>query len=135
MLRFHKLYFLVAMLLLLLEIYIAVAVHDKIVRPYAGDFLATIFLFYLVKSFLSASTKSVVVGVLLVSYMIEILQYFRLLTHLGLQHSRVARIVFGSSFEWSDMLAYTLGALLVWVLHMAGGHLLRPSKPDSVPSL
>jgi hypothetical protein len=49
------------------------------------------------------------VGVALaISYLIEGLQYINLLGRLG-WHSRVARIVLGSHFEWGDMLAYTLG--------------------------
>ena len=112
MLRFHKGYFLAAMGLLGLEIWIALFAHDKFVRPYAGDFLATIFLFWLAKTFLTTSTKRLITAVLLTSYLIEGLQYFNLLRHLGLQHSRLARIVLGSSFEWSDLLAYSLGALV-----------------------
>lgn len=113
MVRFHPKYFLIASALLLLEIGIALFAHDKIIRPYAGDFLATIFLYYLAKSFISASNGKIAVAVLLVSYLIEFLQYAHLLTHLGLHHYRLARIIFGSSFEWTDMLAYTLGMLAV----------------------
>jgi hypothetical protein len=36
--------------------------------------------------------------------------------HLGLQHSRLANIVLGNHFEWGDMLAYTLGILLLLLL-------------------
>lgn len=135
MLRFHKAYFLAASLLLLLEIYIAVAVHDKIIRPYAGDFLATIFLFCLAKSFISASNMRVAVAVLLVSYLIEGLQYIHLLTLLGWQHWRVARIVLGNSFEWSDMLAYTLGILLVGLLQVAHRYWFRPNTSNAVHPL
>ena len=112
MLRFHKGYFGAAAGLLALETGIALFVHDKFVRPYAGDFLATIFLFWLAKAFLATSNRRLIPAVLLISYLIEGLQYFNLLTHLGLQHSRLARIVLGSSFEWTDLLAYTLGALV-----------------------
>ena len=55
MLRFHKGYFLAAVGLLLLEIFIALFVHDRFIRPYAGDFLATIFVYCLLGSFVRAS--------------------------------------------------------------------------------
>jgi hypothetical protein len=108
MLRFHKGYFLAAIGLLLLEIFIALFMHDRFVRPYAGDFLATIFVYCLLRSFVRVSAGWLVGVALAISYLIEGLQYINLLGLLG-WHSRVARVVFGSHFEWGDMLAYTLG--------------------------
>ena len=119
MLRFNLRYFLVASGLLLLEIFIALRVHDAFVRPYAGDFLATIFLYYLIRSFVVARPGPVVLGALLISYLVEGLQYCHLLTLLGWQQWRLARVVLGSHFEWVDMLAYTLGAATVLLLEWA----------------
>ncbi|GAB2870757.1 ribosomal maturation YjgA family protein [Hymenobacter ruber] len=113
MIRIRKRYLLAASLLFLLEVFIALFVHDKIIRPYAGDFLATIFLYCLARGLLKAAPGKVALGVLLTAYLIEGLQYVHLLSWLGWQHSRVARIVLGSQFEWIDMVAYTLGIGLV----------------------
>ena len=99
--------------LLCVEAFIAAFLHDRIVRPYVGDLLAVIFLYCLVKSVAPLPVGITVVGVLLVAYGLEALQYVHLLAHLGLEHSRVAALVLGSHFEWIDMLAYTLGALLI----------------------
>lgn len=112
MLRFHRGYFLAAIGLLLLEIFIALFAHDRFIRPYAGDFLATIFLYCLLLSFSKAPMPWAAGVALAVSYLIEGLQYIDLLGRLG-WHSQLARIVFGSHFEWGDIGAYTLGALAV----------------------
>ena len=128
MLRFQWKYFLLASALLLLEIGIALFMHDRIIRPYGGDFLATIFLYCLARSFVVAPTRRVVAAVLLFSYAVEGLQYINALGYLGWQHIRVARIVFGSHFEWSDLLAYTLGALAVVGLERVF-ELLQAPKP------
>lgn len=112
MLCFRKGYFLTACGLLLLEIFIALYMHDRFIRPYAGDFLATIFVYCLLRSIVRASAGQLVVVALAFSYLIEGMQYINLLDRLD-WHSRAARVIFGSHFEWSDMLAYTLGALLV----------------------
>ena len=109
MIRVQKHYLLAASLLFLLEIFIAFFVHDKIIRPYAGDFLATIFLYCLARSLLTVAPGKVALGVLLTAYLIEGLQYAGLLSWLGWQYSRVARMVLGSHFSWADLLAYTLG--------------------------
>jgi hypothetical protein len=106
-------YLLLAILLLLMEIVIGTHVHDQFVRPYAGDFLITIFLYCLAQSAVRQPIVPVLAAVLLCSYLIETSQYFHLVAQLGLAHSRLARLVLGSAFSWADMLAYTLGALLV----------------------
>ena len=110
----RKPWFYGASCLFCLEAFIAAFLHDRIIRPYVGDLLAVVFLYCLVKSVASVPVVPTVVAVLLVAYALEALQYVHLLAHLRLQHSRLAAIVLGSHFEWIDMLAYTLGALLIW---------------------
>ncbi len=103
-----------AICLFCVEVFIAAFLHDRLVRPYVGDLLAVVFLYCLVKSVAPLPTGPTVLGVLLVAYALEALQYVHLLQHLGLAHSRIAAIVLGNHFEWVDMLAYTLGAGLIW---------------------
>ena len=113
MLHFNKRYLLVASGLLITKVLIALYVHDRIIRPYAGDLLATIFLYCLLRSFVVMPPKHAAAVALLISYLIEGLQLINLLSALGWQHSRLARIALGSHFAWGDVLAYTLGALVV----------------------
>lgn len=131
MARFHYRYFLLAAGLLGLEICIARFAHDRFVRPYVGDFLATILLYCLLKSVWSAPAGRVAAVALLVSYAIELAQLAHLLNRLGWQHSRLARLVLGSQFEWGDLLAYTLGAAVVLGLEQARGRrtAYKLSKP------
>ena len=119
MTRFSYRYLLLAAGLLAVEIGIARFAHDRFVRPYVGDFLATILLYCLLKSVWPAPAGRVAAVVLLVSYLIEVAQLAHLLSWLGWQHSPVARLVLGSQFEWGDLLAYTLGAALVLMLERA----------------
>ncbi|MFD2720139.1 DUF2809 domain-containing protein [Hymenobacter monticola] len=95
--------------MLALEILIALCVHDKIVRPYGGDVLAPIFLYCLVRSFFCVPVKRAAFSVLLVSYLIECLQYFHVLNLLGWQRYRLVAVLLGNHFEWADLLAYTGG--------------------------
>jgi len=41
------------------------------------------------------------------------LQYFNFVNLIGLGHSELARTVIGTSFEWIDLIAYTLGIVFV----------------------
>ena len=116
MFQFRKNYLILALLLFLTEIIIALYAHDKIIRPYIGDFLVVILLYCLVQSTINTDFKMTVITVLLFSYLIEILQYFHILNVLGLENSRIASVILGTSFEWTDMLAYTLGILFVVVI-------------------
>jgi hypothetical protein len=119
MVKLQKSWLYGATCLFCIEVFIATFLHDRIIRPYVGDLLAVVFLYCLVKSLVPAPVGPTVVGVLLVAYALEALQYAQLLSHLGLQHSRLAAIVLGSHFEWIDMLAYTLGALFILVVEKA----------------
>ena len=102
-------YFTLTILLFVAEVLIAVFLHDGFIRPYAGDFLVVILIYCFVRSFVQAPVVPVALAVLAFSYLVETLQYFNLVKHLGLEHSRIANIVIGNYFTWPDILAYTLG--------------------------
>ncbi len=113
MLTFSKKYLILTLLLFLTEVLIALFAHDKIIRPYFGDLLVVILLYCLVKSFINWSITITALSALLFSYLVETLQYFHLVHRLGLDHSKIANIVIGNYFAWADILAYTLGILIV----------------------
>lgn len=115
MFTFNLRYFLLAVLLFIIEVLIALYVHDAIIRPYIGDLLVVILLYCFVRAFVKVNTVPAAIGVLVFSFIIEVLQYFRLVELLGLGHSTLARIVIGSSFEWIDLIAYTAGVGIVLV--------------------
>ena len=121
MLRFSKAYFLIACGLLIVEVLIARFAHDALVRPYGGDFLATLLVYCLLRSVLAARPSRIASAALLISYLIEGLQYINVLARLGWQHSRLLRIVLGSHFAWGDLLAYSLGALAILALERVLG--------------
>lgn len=110
---FKKNYFILTILLLAIEILLAIYVHDKFIRPYVGDVLVVILLYCFIKSFLNISVSAAALAVLLFSYTVELLQYAHFVEKVGLQHSNLARIIMGTSFSWLDLVAYTVGILVV----------------------
>jgi DNA integrity scanning protein DisA with diadenylate cyclase activity len=110
---FKPFYLIAAVILFFVEVVIALYVHDQIIRPYAGDLLVVILIYCFVKSFVNTPVIPTAIGVLMFSYIIEVLQYFNIVALLGLQHSAMARVVIGTSFEWIDLVAYTLGIAIV----------------------
>lgn len=107
--RFNGMYFILTIIIFVVEVLIAVYLRDDFIRPYVGDFLVVMLLYCFVRSFLQAPVIPVALAVLLFSYLIETMQYFNVVQLLGLEHSRLANIVIGNYFTWSDILAYTLG--------------------------
>jgi Protein of unknown function (DUF2809) len=106
-------YFLFTVILFAIEILIAVFVHDSFVRPFFGDFLVVIFIFYFFKSFTKISDWNIAWISLATSYLIEYFQYLNILKMLELNQNKLAVIIMGNSFAWEDMVAYTLGILAV----------------------
>jgi hypothetical protein len=113
MFAFNLRYFLLALALFVVEVMIALYVHDRIIRPYIGDYLVVMLLYCAVKSVVPGAVKKVALGVLLFACLIEVLQYLHLVRLLGLQGNKLARIVLGSSFEWMDILTYVVGIATV----------------------
>ena len=121
MLTFDKKYFLWAAVLFVVEVLIALFVRDAFIRPYVGDFLVVILLYCAIRTFLKAPVMKVALGVLMFAYLLEVLQYFRLVDRLGLTDNLLAKTVIGYGFAWLDMVAYTLGILIVLAVEHKGG--------------
>ena len=113
---FNSSYFVLFTLLLTVELLIGTYMHDAFFRPYGGDFLVVLLLYCLIRSFINIPVVKSAIGILIFSYTVEISQYFHLVKLLGMQHSRLALLILGNSFSFSDLLCYTLGILLVLII-------------------
>lgn len=113
MFTFNKNYFLSAVILFILEVLIATFLETGFIRHYFGDFLVVILIYCFLKSFLKISVLKASIWVLIFAYFIELLQYLDFVKWIGLGDNRLANVLLGNYFEWADMLAYTLGILLV----------------------
>ena len=54
--------------------------------------------------------------VLILAYSVEILQYFHLIEKLSLEGNIFAELILGSVFDPLDLLAYTIGSVLIFLL-------------------
>lgn len=115
-LSFQKPYFLAFIILFIIEALIAAFLNDPFIRPYVGDFLAVILIYTFLKSFTNLSVKQAAIVTLIFSYLVEFSQYLGLIKWLGLEDNLAAKLIFGHAFSWEDMLAYTLGILLVLIV-------------------
>lgn len=115
-LRFNIRYFVMTVLIFIIEVLIALYVKDRFIRPYGGDVLVVILIYCFVKSFFDFPIAPLALGVLIFAFVIEILQYIKIVEKLGLEKSVVARTVIGTSFAWMDILSYIVGIGIVLVV-------------------
>ncbi|MCU7371028.1 DUF2809 domain-containing protein [Paucibacter sp. O1-1] len=83
-------------------------------RPWGGDFLVVILLYCLLKGITNTSVLMQQRELFCFSYLVETLQFFQIVKILG--SNNVANVVLGTSFSWSDMVAYTLGIVFVLII-------------------
>ena len=114
--EFSTKYFGLTVLLFIVEVAIGCFFHDIIVRPFVGDLLVVILIYCFVNTFINTAVKTTAIAVLLFAYVVEVSQYFHLIRFIGLEYSKTARLIMGTSFSWMDMLMYTLGIILVVIL-------------------
>lgn len=113
MLAFNKNYFALVILFFCIEIFIALFVNDRFIRPYLGDILVVILIYCFLKSFLQLPVLTVAIFVLIFSFTIEFLQFINIVEILHLEKSKIARTVIGTSFSWIDLLTYIFGIIIV----------------------
>lgn len=109
----NKTYLSLAVFIFVIEVLIALYVHDNFIRPYVGDVLVVILMYCFVKSFLDVPALALAGGVLLFAFAIEGLQYIKVIHLLALENSALVRTVLGTSFAWLDMLSYVVGTGIV----------------------
>ena len=110
-------YLIISCIILVIEIIKALFVNDQFIRPIFGDYLASILVFYLLATFLKTDLNKIAILSLLISYIIEFLQYIHILELLHLDKIKILNILLGNSFSWTDILAYTIGILTVVLIH------------------
>lgn len=116
MFRFHLKSFIIALIIFILEVLIALHVHDAIIRPYVGDILVVIFIYYFIKAFINTKAINIAIFTLIFSFVVEILQYFNFIEMIGLGHNKAVRIIIGTSFSWIDLLCYFIGFVLLFLI-------------------
>lgn len=107
------LYLMVTIILVIVEVLIAVYVHDDFVRPYVGDVLVVIVLYAFVRIFIPDRLKFLPLYVFVFAVMVEILQWFHIVDLLGFAGNRFLRVLIGGTFDVKDIICYGVGCFLL----------------------
>lgn len=111
----RKKYLLLTIVLFCIETLIALFVHDNFVRPFVGDIIVVVLLYTFMKIFPINKDVPLIGGIFLFAVFVEFLQYIKIVELLGLSSNKIASTVIGTSFDWKDILAYGIGAALLFL--------------------
>lgn len=109
-------YAVITLLLLVIEVLIALFVHDKFIRPYIGDVLVTVLICTFLRIFIPKGVKLLPLYVFIFAAGVEVLQYFRIVEMLGLSDNRFFSILIGSVFDVKDIVCYGVGCVAVFAV-------------------
>lgn len=129
MLTLNLKYLYLTILLFFIEVGIAIFIDDRFIRPLVGDILVVILIYCFIKAFWKIRPQVAALAVLLFAYLIEGLQYFKLVNHLGLQDNKLAVTVLGSTFDWKDLVAYAIGTVIILWLENRAAKTRLDDKP------
>ncbi len=109
-------YLVATLVLLVVEVLIALFVHDNFVRPYVGDMLVVVVIYAFLRSFMPEKCRLLPLWIFVFAVCVEILQYFGIVHLLGLSDNRFMRVLIGGTFDWKDIACYAFGCalLLLW---------------------
>ncbi|WP_111309657.1 DUF2809 domain-containing protein [Confluentibacter sediminis] len=115
-LKLNKTYTLLFIVIFTIEILIAKFLTSGFIRYTFGDYLVVILIYCFLKSFIHTEAVKMAIGVLIFAFVIEFLQLINLLQLLNLENYNLAKLILGSTFQISDLIAYTLGIVTILII-------------------
>jgi len=106
-------YMMAFIVLSLIEVIIALFVHDRFIRPYIGDVLVVVVIYCFVRIFINDRNKLLPIYIFLFAVVVEFLQFLNIIGILGLDGNTLARVVIGTSFDWKDIICYAVGCIFI----------------------
>ena len=114
--RKRLVYLSLSIILFLIELFIALFVHDRFIRPYFGDVLVVILVYTAVRVVFPEKPKLLPIYVFIFAVLVEVLQYLDFAELLG--GGVILSTIIGTSFSWLDILCYFVGVILIYPFEM-----------------
>lgn len=105
-------------ILFIIEVIIAIYKFNPFIRNTIGDILVVILIWTFFNIFFHGKVKYLSLYVFIFACFTEMTQYFNLVEILGLQNNKLMCAIIGTTFSWSDIIAYAIGCLLVVTLEI-----------------
>lgn len=107
------LYAVAFLFLLLVEVIIALYIHDDFIRPYVGDVLVVIVIYTFIRIFIPEKCKLLPLLIFIFAVGVELLQLANIVEILGVEDNLFLKILIGSVFDIKDIVCYVVGCVLL----------------------
>ena len=107
------LYAVATLLLLLIEVIIALYVHDDFIRPYVGDILVVIVIYTFIRIIVPEKCKLIPLFLFIFAAGVELLQLANIVEILGVADNKFLKILIGSVFDIKDIVCYAVGCVIL----------------------
>lgn len=107
------LYLIVTASLLIIEVLIALYVHDDFIRPFVGDAIVVIVIYTFVRIFMPERCRLLPLYIFIFAVAVELLQGIHIVNILGVEENQFLRTLIGDSFDIRDILCYGAGCILL----------------------
>lgn len=114
--RKRLVYLSLSVILFFVELFIALFVRDRFIRPYFGDVLVVILVYTAVRVVFPEKPKLLPIYVFIFAVLVEVLQYLDFAELLG--GGVILSTIIGTSFSWLDILCYFVGVILIYPFEM-----------------
>ncbi|MBE5964806.1 MAG: DUF2809 domain-containing protein [Lachnospira sp.] len=106
-------YIAITIILLAIEVFIALFIHDRFIRPYVGDVLVMMVMYTFVRIFVPEKIKMLPWVLFAFAVIVEVAQYFRIVELLGFVENSFFSVLIGSVFDIKDIVCYAIGTMLI----------------------
>jgi hypothetical protein len=103
------------LVILTVEVLIALFTKDNFIREHLGDVLVVVLIYCFIKTFIRSEIKLLWLYIFLFAALVEIGQYYNFVDMIGLGDNRLARIIFGTTFDVNDIICYLVGCVGIWI--------------------
>ena len=107
------LYAVATLFLLLIEVIIALYVHDDFIRPYVGDVLVVIVIYTFIRIIVPEKCKLIPLFLFMFAAGVELLQLANIVEILGVADNKFLKILIGSVFDIKDIACYAVGCVIL----------------------
>lgn len=101
-----------------IEVLIALFVHDALVRPYFGDVLAVVCVYFFARIFLPEKPRYLSVFVTVFAFAVELVQ----LTPLSEALPSPLSVIVGGTFDFADLACYLVGGAICFLVDKKTAH-------------
>ncbi|MDE5995650.1 MAG: DUF2809 domain-containing protein, partial [Eubacterium sp.] len=114
--------------LTIIEVIIALYVHDNFVRPYIGDVLVVIVVYCVVRIIVPLKYRLLPLYVFIFAGGVELLQYFDFVTKFGLDNNFFLKTLIGSVFDVKDIVCYAVGGIVLGIYEIVMRKYMKKKK-------